>query len=292
MNIVAPPTLIIVTGMSGSGKSTALKVLEDSGFFCIDNVPTVLIPRIVDLLTGEELLKSRIAFVIDVRDTDFISRFPTVVSSLRGREIQVKIIFLDCKDDILIRRFSETRRRHPLSESENSLIGITREREVLSPIKGLSDLYVDTSGMNIHQLREFIVKKIPMSELSKLNLTFLSFGFRYGIPPEADSIFDVRFLPNPFFEMTLSNMTGLDEEVRRFVLERDLSKEFSGMVVDLLGFLLPHYIMEGKSYFTVGFGCTGGRHRSVAIAGEVARGIGEKGVNVNINIKHRDIERV
>jgi len=201
------------------------------------------------------------------------------------------VIFLDCRDEILIRRFSETRRRHPLADSSNSSVGISRERAVLAPLMPLMDLYIDTSPMNIHQLKEYLLKNMPEGDFSHITLTIMSCGYKYGLPPEGDILFDVRFLPNPFFDVSLSGLTGLDKEVSEFVMEKEVTKDFIDRVLTLMEFLLPHYIREGKVYLTVGFGCTGGRHRSVAIAEEVMKNIRNNDDNVNISVKHRDIEK-
>jgi UPF0042 nucleotide-binding protein len=285
------PLVIIVTGISGSGKSTALKVLEDMGFFCVDNVPVIIIPRIVDLLIGEELAKQRIAFGIDVRGKEFLSQFPELVESFHKNDIHFRVIFLDCDGEILVRRFSETRRKHPLSESESPQDSIDREREILQSICSYVDLYINTTDMNIHDLREFIKKEMPVDELKKLNVTFLTFGYKYGVPAEADILFDVRFLPNPHFVSGLKDKDGQDADVKEFVLSSEISREFLEKVSDLLDFLLPNFIREGKAYLTVAIGCTGGRHRSVVIAREIQKIISHKHASAVINVKHRDITK-
>jgi UPF0042 nucleotide-binding protein len=285
------PLVIIITGISGSGKSTALKILEDMGFFCVDNVPVVIIPRIVELLIGEELANQRMAFVIDIRGKAFFSQFPELIDFFQKRDIQSRVIFLDCDDEILVRRFSETRRKHPLSESENPLHSISREREFLHKVTSHVDLYINTTDMTIHDLRDFIKKKIPVEELTKMNVTLLSFGFKYGIPAEADILFDTRFLPNPHFVSGLKNKDGREEEVKKFVLDNDVSSAFIDKVSDLLNFLLPNFIREGKAYLTVAVGCTGGRHRSVAVTEEMVKIIGNRHDNTDINVRHRDITK-
>jgi UPF0042 nucleotide-binding protein len=285
------PLVIIVTGISGSGKSTALKVLEDMGFFCVDNVPVIIIPRIVDLLIGEELAKQRIAFGIDVRGKEFLSQFPELAESFNKNDIHFRVIFLDCDGEVLVRRFSETRRKHPLSESESPQDSIDREREILQSISSYVDLYINTTDMNIHDLKEFIKKEMPVDELKKLNVTFLTFGYKYGVPAEADILFDVRFLPNPHFVSGLKDKDGRDADVKQFVLSSEISREFLEKVSDLLDFLLPNFIREGKAYLTVAIGCTGGRHRSVVIAREILKIIGNKHASAVINVKHRDITK-
>ncbi len=285
------PLVIIVTGISGSGKSTALKILEDMGFFCVDNVPVIIIPRIVDLLIGEELAKQRIAFGIDVRGKEFLSQFPELAESFHKNDIHFRVIFLDCDGEVLVRRFSETRRKHPLSESESPQDSIDREREILQSISSYVDLYINTTDMNIHDLKEFIHKEMPVDELKKLNVTFLTFGYKYGVPAEADILFDVRFLPNPHFVSGLKDKDGRDANVKQYVLSSEISREFLEKVSDLLDFLLPNFIREGKAYLTVAIGCTGGRHRSVVIAREILNIIGNKHASAVINIKHRDITK-
>ncbi len=288
---MTPPLVIIITGISGSGKSTALKVLEDIGFFCVDNVPVVIIPRIVELLIGEELAKQRMAFVIDVRGKEFFSQFPELVDYFRKMDIQFRVVFLDCDDDVLIRRFSETRRKHPLSESENPLDSIGKEREFLKSVRPYVDLYINTADMSIHELKDFIRKEMPVEEFTKLNVTFLSFGFKYGIPAEADILFDARFLPNPHFVAGLKDKDGREEAVRKYIFANDDSRVFIDKILDLIDFLLPKFIGEGKAYLTVAIGCTGGRHRSVAVAEEIVKIIGNKHVNADINVRHRDITK-
>ncbi len=288
---MTPPLVIIITGISGSGKSTALKVLEDIGFFCVDNVPVVIIPRIVELLIGEELAKQRMAFVIDVRGKEFFSQFPELVDYFRKMDIQFRVVFLDCDDDVLIRRFSETRRKHPLSESENPLDSIGKEREFLKSVRPYVDLYINTADMSIHELKDFIRKEMPVEEFTKLNVTFLSFGFKYGIPAEADILFDARFLPNPHFVAGLKDKDGREEAVKKYIFANDDSRVFIDKILDLIDFLLPKFIGEGKAYLTVAIGCTGGRHRSVAVAEEIVKIIGNKHVNADINVRHRDITK-
>ena len=268
-----------------------MKVLEDIGFFCVDNVPVVIIPRIVELLIGEELAKQRMAFVIDVRGKEFFSQFPELVDYFRKMDIQFRVVFLDCDDDVLIRRFSETRRKHPLSESENPLDSIGKEREFLKSVRPYVDLYINTADMSIHELKDFIRKEMPVEEFTKLNVTFLSFGFKYGIPAEADILFDARFLPNPHFVAGLKDKDGREEAVKKYIFANDDSRVFIDKILDLIDFLLPKFIGEGKAYLTVAIGCTGGRHRSVAVAEEIVKIIGNKHVNADINVRHRDITK-
>lgn len=286
------PEVIIITGISGSGKSSALKVLEDTGFFCVDNVPVIIIPTIVDLLTGEELSKQKIAFGIDIRGREFFSQFPEMIEYLETQGIRTKVLFLDCKDRVLIRRFSETRRKHPLSETENPLSGIEKERELLSTISSHVDLYIDTTDMNVHQLRDFITKEMPSDDMGRMKLTILSFGFKHGVPAEADLLFDARFLPNPYFETDLKEKNGLDQEVKAYVFKHEISSVFVSKVKSLMEYLIPHYIREGKFYLTLAIGCTGGHHRSVAIAENLASSLQVGRKDVTISVKHRDLGRI
>ncbi|RMG58857.1 MAG: RNase adapter RapZ [Deltaproteobacteria bacterium] len=282
------PQVIIVTGISGSGKSTVLKVLEDTGFYCIDNLPVIVIPRIVEILTEDPIRKERLAFVIDVRGKEFLDQFPRVMDELEGMGVEKKVIYTDCSDEVLLRRFKETRRKHPLSETGNPLEGIGVERRLLEVVRDSVDLFIDTSEMNVHQLRDYILKELPGGGAGKIHVTFISFGFKYGIPAESDLVFDVRFLPNPHFVPSLRSLTGLDEGVRDFVLREEVTEEFIGKVTDLLSFLLPQFVREGKSYLTVSVGCTGGRHRSVAVAEELSRRVKGQVAGVNIEVRHRD----
>ncbi len=289
--VMGKPQVLIITGISGSGKSTVLKVLEDAGYYCVDNVPVVIIPRVVEILTGEDLGKERLAFVIDVRGKEFLDQFPEFIGELDRMGVQRKVLFLDCRDDVLFRRYKETRRKHPLSETGNPLEGIERERELLSAVNEYVDLYIDTSEMNVHQLRDYILKEMPGSELTGIHVTILSFGFKYGIPAEADLVFDVRFLPNPHFDPALRNKTGLDPDVREYVFKRSITAEFVSRLLDFIEFLLPHFVREGKVYLTIAIGCTGGRHRSVALVEEIARLLKNRQDSVNIDVRHRDYTR-
>lgn len=286
------PLVIVITGISGSGKSSALKILEDMGFFCVDNVPVIIIPRIVELLTGDEISKERLSFVIDARGKEFLSQFPELVSYFDKMNIQSRVIFLDCDDEVLVRRFSETRRKHPLAESENPLESIHRERELLQSVGSYVDLYIDTSGMNIHQLKDFIKKELPAEELTKLDVTILTFGFKFGVPAQADLLFDVRFLQNPHFVPHLKDKDGRDAEVMDYVMKGGQAGKYVDKVMNLLEFLIPEYVREGKAYLTVAIGCTGGRHRSVAFAEEIGKKIGNSNENVAVNIRHRDITKI
>jgi UPF0042 nucleotide-binding protein len=283
--------LIVITGMSGSGKTLALRAFEDRGFYCVDNLPVTLIPVFAELAAQTRRPLSRAALVVDVREGDLLQDFPEIyarVKSLPGG--RTRLIFFDADDDTLIRRFSETRRPHPLAKHASLEDGIAREREMLRPLRELADLTLDSSNFNVHQLRRYIQEHLaPVEGGSPMAVTILSFGYKHGLPIEADLVFDTRFLPNPFFVEGLRGRTGLDAEVVRYL---DSSGEYGDLrrrLVDLLTFLIPQYIREGKSYLTVAIGCTGGRHRSVALSEAVAADLGERGLMVRTS--HRDLER-
>jgi RNase adapter protein RapZ len=284
--------IVVVTGLSGAGKSTATKALEDLGFFCIDNLPAMLLPKLLELVshgTSDEV--QRLAIVVDAREARFLDSTPAALEEVRREGHQLEVVFFDCADDVLIRRFSETRRRHPLSPDGSVQEGIAEERRMLAQLRGLADQIVDTTRMNVHELRDAITAKFGgPGEDDKLNVTLLSFGFRNGIPPASDLVFDVRFLPNPYFVEGLKPHPGTDPKVAAWVLERMQTQEFLARLESLLLFLIPQYRAEGKSYLTVSIGCTGGRHRSVAVAEELGRRLSEKH-RANVKITHRDVTR-
>jgi RNase adapter protein RapZ len=285
--------IVLVTGLSGAGKSTATKALEDLGFFCIDNLPALLLPKLLELVshgTSDEV--QRLAIVVDAREGRFLDSTPAALEEVRQEGHQLEVVFLDCADDALIRRFSETRRRHPLSPDGSVEEGIAEERRMLAQLRALADQIVDTTRMNVHELRDAITAKFGGPGLDdKLNLTLLSFGFRNGIPEASDLVFDVRFLPNPYFVEGLKPHPGTDPRVSQWVLERTQTQEFLARLESLLQFLIPQYRAEGKSYLTVSIGCTGGRHRSVALAEELGRRLTEKH-RANVKVTHRDVMKV
>lgn len=263
--------LVLITGLSGSGKSTALHALEDLGFFCIDNLPIVLLPRLLDLgaHTSDEV--SKIALVADARDVDSLPAAPAALEAARAEGHQVDVLFLDAKSDVLLRRFSETRRRHPLANGGSVEQGIAAERAALEQLRRFATEVVDTSRLTVHELKQLVQDRFASSEeRTGPTVSVLSFGFKHGVPPQVDLVFDVRFLPNPYFVETLKPLTGLDTKVAAFVLERDDAKEFVDRIESLLEWLIPRYRNEGKAHLTVGIGCTGGQHRSVAIAERLA----------------------
>jgi len=284
--------IVVVTGLSGAGKSTATKALEDLGFFCIDNLPVMLLPKLLELVshgTSDEV--QRLAIVVDAREGRFLDSTPAALEEVRREGHQLEVVFFDCADDALMRRFSETRRRHPLSPEGSVQEGIALERGMLTQLRALADQIVDTTRMNVHELRDVITAKFGgPGQDDKLNLTLLSFGFRNGIPTASDLVFDVRFLPNPYFVEGLKAHPGTDPRVAAWVLERMQTQEFLARLESLLQFLIPQYRAEGKSYLTVSIGCTGGRHRSVALAEELGRRLTEK-QRANVKITHRDVTK-
>ncbi len=281
---------VIITGLSGSGKTAAARVFEDMGYYCVDNLPVALIPVFADLCarTGDEI--ARVALVIDIREGRFLKDFPEVVGRIRATH-QVTVLFLEADDEVLARRFGETRRPHPMAADHQSLAeSITREREALRDIKVLSDRIIDTSAFTVHDLKAHVRDSfLEASGQSTLLVILESFGHKYGVPPDLDLLFDVRFIPNPFFVQGLKTMNGTDQEVVRFLEGKREYGEFAAKAEDLLRFLVPLYVREGKSYLRIGVGCTGGKHRSVAVAERLARAL--DGQKVRLRIQHRDLER-
>ncbi len=282
---------MVVTGLSGSGKSHAIRALEDLGYFCVDNLPTALIPTLAELSQRAGPDMAKVAIVVDVREPRFLSQFPKVLKKLRGmRDLHPALIFLEADEGTLLRRFSETRRPHPLAHSRPVLEGIREERERLAPIRELADEIVDTSQLNVHELRQaFMSFSRERSPHAPLVITFLSFGYKHGIPVEADLVFDVRCLPNPHFVKTLRHRTGRDRAVVQFMEQHQATNEFRTRLVDFLRFLIPQYVAEGKSYLTVAIGCTGGRHRSVMMAETLRKCLGDM-EGVRLRVRHRDID--
>ena len=281
---------VVLTGLSGSGKSQAIRALEDLGYFCVDNLPVMLLPMLAELTlrAGSEI--ARAAVVVDVREGKLLDEFPGIYEKLKLiRGLNPVLIFLEAAEPALVRRFSETRRPHPLAPDRSALEGIREEREAMRPIRDLADHIVDTSEMTVHELREaFTGVASGRAPGSQLVVTILSFGFKHGIPVDSDLLFDVRFLPNPHFVPELRPHTGRDSQVVEFLDRAQATHEFLDHTQNLLKFLVPQYVREGKSYLTVGIGCTGGRHRSVAIAEALRRGL--SGIpNVRVRVKHRDI---
>jgi UPF0042 nucleotide-binding protein len=284
--------VVILSGLSGSGKSSALHTLEDAGYFAIDNLPGELLPPLLELLKRGSGFGSRrrIAVVMDAREPAFLKNFAGYLRLLRSRRIRFRILFLDARDDILLRRFSETRRRHPLAPHDRVPVGIARERDLLHPVRAVSHHLIDTSYLNVHELREKLLSLLHREKRKKdLSVTVVSFGYRYGLPLEADLILDLRFLPNPHFVDALRPLSGRNPRVARFVLQKKETRRFLKSLKVLLSLLLRQSLKEGKAYLTLGLGCTGGRHRSVALAEQVARDL--KLLGYPVKIRHRDISR-
>ena len=281
---------VVLTGLAGSGKSQAIRALEDLGYFCVDNLPIALLPMLADLTlrAGNEI--SRAAVVVDIREGRMLEEFPKAYRKLKlMRQLSPVLIFLDAADRTLVRRFSETRRPHPLAPDRSALEGIREERKALEPVRRMADHIVDTSEMTVHELRHaFTGVASGRAPGNQLVVTILSFGFKHGIPVDSDLLFDVRFLPNPHFVPKLRPHTGRDRDVVNFLNKSEGTHEFLTHTLNLLNFLIPQYAQEGKSYLTIGIGCTGGRHRSVAIAEALRKGLAGL-ANVRIRVRHRDI---
>ncbi|MFL6414108.1 MAG: RNase adapter RapZ [Bryobacteraceae bacterium] len=284
----AVPDLVIITGTSGSGKLTALKAFEDCGFYAVDNLPIALVPKFADLTLDSKSHK-RSALIIDIREGEELKRFPKIYAALKNR-VNSTLVFLDADDEVLRRRFSETRRPHPLG-TESTVVGsIHAEREQLDPIRALADIYIDTSKLNVHDLRREITEKFQdASDPASIVVYINSFGFRYGVPADSDLVFDVRFLPNPNYIPEFKHLTGRHPSVARYIRSFPQTAEFINRISDLLIYLLPHYIREGKSYLTISFGCTGGHHRSVLIASEINKRLKKAGFASKE--RHRDAQR-
>jgi len=280
--------IVIITGTSGSGKSTGVRVLEDEGFFCIDNLPVSLVPTFVDLMGKSTYRVRDVALVMDIRDPDSLRGHEKVLQDLRDAGNAVDIIYFDASDEVIIRRFSETRRRHPVSESGSVLEGITYEREQLAGLRHQATHIIDTSEFNVHKLKDVVISLIRGSDGARdMTVHLQSFGFRYGIPLESDLVMDVRFLPNPHFVPELRQYTGLDPKISGYVMEKDDTQVYLQKLTGLLEFLLPGFIREGKSYLTISTGCTGGKQRSVVITEELRKFFADK--KVIVKITHRDI---
>jgi RNase adapter protein RapZ len=279
--------IVIITGMSGSGKSTAIRALEDAGFFCIDNLPVLLLPKLTELAGSGQI--ERMALVVDVREGIFLKEAPRVLDEVRRAGHQVEVLFLDASDDSLIRRFSETRRRHPLAPTGAVADGIAAERGELKDLRELADQVIDSSALNVHDLKRMVQGRFSPEPAAGPSLSVMSFGYRHGVPPQADLVLDVRFLPNPYFVPELKGLTGKNPKVAAYVLDREETQQFLEKVVDLCRFLFPRYQKEGKAYLTVALGCTGGKHRSVAIAAELTRRLQEE--IPRIQLWDRDIEK-
>jgi RNase adapter protein RapZ len=280
--------LVIVTGISGAGKASALKAFEDLGFHAVDNLPLELLREFAGLVDKSPEFESA-AIVIDVREGQTLDRLPEILKNVR-MVLPTRVVFLDAQDAVLVRRYSETRRPHPLRKQETVWRSIVEERQLLDPIRNVADTLIDTSNFNVHELRADIQQRFGHEEqTNRLLISCLSFGFKNGVPLDADLVFDVRFLPNPHFVPEFRKKTGKDTRVAEYIRSFPQTREFLGRVNDLMLYLLPHYVEEGKSYLTVAFGCTGGQHRSVMMAEDIADRLREHGYHVKA--VHRDIPR-
>jgi UPF0042 nucleotide-binding protein len=283
---------IVLTGLSGAGKSQAIRALEDLGYYCVDNLPTALIPVLADLSIRQEVEYPKVAVVVDVREPGFVSEFPRVWRRLRSSvELNAVLIFLEASDVTLLRRYSETRRPHPLAPDRPIADGLQEERRVLTKIRLLADVIVDTSDLTVHELRQvFLGLARHRRRRARLVLTFESFGYKYGLPPESDLVFDARFLPNPHFVPSLRPKTGKDRPVASYLKRQPETEAFVARLMAFLRYVVPHYVAEGKAYLTVSIGCTGGRHRSVYLAERLKREL--RGLeDVTPRVRHRDVTR-
>ena len=279
--------ILILTGLSGSGKSTAMATLEDAGFYCIDNMPVDLLPKFLEMPMEPDSEISGIALVMDLRERSFLAKYGAVFNALKLKGYHFEILFLEAEEEILLQRYSTTRRQHPLSPGKSLLDGIRTEKEQLKDLRSAADLIIDSSNFNVHELKSKILEFAQRSrELMPMQIHVLSFGFKYGIPYSADLIMDVRFLVNPYFIPDLKELDGETQEIRDFVLNHDETRDFLSKYQDLLDYLIPLYEKEGKAYLTIAIGCTGGRHRSVTIARTIYEHIRTMGKTVELN--HRD----
>ena len=280
--------LVILTGLSGSGKSTVLRAFEDMGFYCVDNLPVELIPIFAELHSAGEGDFARAALLVDAREGAQLAKLPALLKHLR-RQHPIALVFIDAGEDALLRRYSETRRPHPFGKHLSVRESLSHERKLMEPIRKLADVVIDTSKFNVHELRHFITARFKSPEKRPMLVSMVSFGYRYGVPTDADLVFDVRFLPNPHFVPRLRRFTGQDPKVRKYIRSFPQTGEFLKRIEGLLVYLIPHYIAEGKSYLTIAFGCTGGRHRSVMLAESVRDALEKRGYSTKV--VHRDIEK-
>lgn len=278
---------VIITGLSGAGKSQAANCLEDLGFYCIDNMPPALIKNFITLAMNERSSIEKAAFVIDIRGGEFFDEINPCLQDLRTMGLKYKVLFLEASDEILIRRFNETRRQHPLAEGGETLTGINRERDVLKEIRGMSDFVIDTSNMKASKLREEIKEIFTTGEDAGFVINIFSFGFKHGIPLEADMVFDMRFIPNPYYVPSLKKLTGNSKKIQEYVLKFPEAQSFIKHADTMIGEMIPCYMREGKYHLNLAFGCTGGQHRSVTMANVFAKKFKEQGLR--ITIEHRDL---
>jgi UPF0042 nucleotide-binding protein len=282
---------VIITGLSGAGKSIAMKVFEDQGFFCVDNLPPALLPKFADLVLHSDEKVRRVALVIDIRGGEFFDELFSALKQVARLGLRYDILFLDASDDALVRRFKETRRKHPLATAGSVLDGIRAERKRLQMVKERAHKIIDTSTLTVRELRDEIASTYMRTRepAPGLEVSVVSFGYKYGIPLDADLIFDVRFLPNPHYHAALRPLPGSHARVRKFVLDQPETREFLGRLYDFADFLMPQFVAEGKSHLTIGIGCTGGRHRSVVLGDELGRHLRRSGARVHV--RHRDLRK-
>lgn len=282
--------LVIITGLSGSGKSTAIAALEDVGFFCVDNLPVELLPKFLELPIRNDADMAGVAFVMDLREKGFVTRYESVLSELRQKGFRFEIIFLEAEEKIIVQRFSATRRQHPLAREQGLLAGIRTEVQLLQPLRGAADHVIDTTSLNVHELKAKITEVVKRHQsLVSMQVHLLSFGFKYGLPPEADLLVDVRFLLNPYFVPELKALDGEAPQIRQFVLKSPEARTFMAKYTELIDFLIPLYEREGKTHLSIAVGCTGGRHRSVAIARALHDHIRKS--RDGVELIHRDINQ-
>ena len=285
-----PITFVVITGLSGAGKSHAIKCFEDMGFFCVDNLPTTLIPTFADLVARSAQTIDRVALGVDVREGQYLTHLLDTLAELRKRGHGVQVLFLEASEEALVRRYRESRRRHPLAPDGNVVEGIRAERKALSTMREVADRIVDTSALTVHQFKDLLLETyVTPRHRPGLSVSLVSFGFKHGVPFDADLVFDVRFLPNPHFVEGLRPLDGRDTRVREFILQHEESRELLRRLQDFLGFVLPAYQREGKAYLTVAIGCTGGRHRSVALVEELKTFMDRLGLDATV--VHRDMDR-
>src|SRR5512139_1886374 len=283
--------VIVITGLSGSGKSTAINALEDIGYFCVDNMPVLLLPKFLELRSWGVSEIQKLAFVMDLREKGFVEKHREIFQQLRDEGYPLEIVFLQALEEVLVKRYSETRRHHPVSEGKSLLENIRYEKEQLRGLKEFADKIIDTSALTVHQLKDVIIQHAYRNvRTERMRIAVLSFGFKHGIPLDADLVIDVRFIPNPHFVPELKKLDGRDERVRQFVKKQAEAQEFFTRYFSLLEYLIPLYEKEGKSYLTIAVGCTGGKHRAVAIAEEIHGFL--KGLKREASITHRDIDQV
>lgn len=281
--------LLIISGLSGSGKSTAIHALEDAGFFCVDNMPVLLLPKFLELSSGSASEVQKLAFGMDLREKHFLQHHQDIFGALKQAGYHLEILFLEAGTEVLLKRYSQTRRQHPVARGEGLRESIHYERRQLEGLKHIADRVIDTSDLTVHQLKNLIVQHASRyTKPGAMRINVISFGFKYGVPAEADVMLDVRFIPNPYFIPELRRLSGKDPRAQQFVLKWPETTSFLERIFDLLDFLIPHYQREGKAYLTLAFGCTGGRHRSVTVAEKVFERLG--GMDCEVVLNHRDLD--